>query len=104
MRQVDLTKRAEQTGDGRLLAWKTRHLDARLHDFGPGGPEVVNCDQEQGRICARFPGHDVQQVIDGLANSGVKAETEGDMAVFCLSDRVSFEDLDYVWGCLFNIL
>lgn len=104
MRHVDLSVKMGRQDDGLLVARKVRHLDARLHDFGPGGPEVVTCDQEQGMVCARFPEHETQQVLAGLSSSGVEAAMEGDMAVFYLSDRVSFEDLDYVWGCLFNIL
>lgn len=105
MRDVDLTIPAGQAADPRRLARLTRHLNARLLDFGPGGPEVLSADQERGLIRARFPGHDTAQTLDALHQTcGVRAALDGDAALFSLGGPVSFEDLDYVWGCLFDIL
>ena len=82
-----------------------RHLEARLLDFGPGGPEVVLCDQDKGIVTARFPGHDIRAVTEQLSTRfGVTTASEGDCAVFHLTDQTPFEDLDYVWGCLFDLL
>ena len=44
MRQVDLTKAAGDSRDPARVARLTRHLKARLEDFGPGGPQVVSAD------------------------------------------------------------
>ena len=87
------------------VARLARHLKARLLDFGPGGPEVVLCDQENGIVTARFPGHDTAAVVEQLVSLfGISAAQEGDCAVFYLTDQTPFEDLDYVWGCLFDLL
>lgn len=87
------------------VARLARHLSARLLDFGPGGPEVVLCDQERGIVTTRFPGHDTAAVAEQLAaRFHVSAAVEDDCAVFYLTDQTPFEDLDYVWGCLFDLL
>lgn len=86
------------------LARLTRHLTARLLDFDPGGPQVVRCDQERGLVSARFPGRDPGQVLEALRALGVHGTLEGDTALFCLDPSLPFESLDYVWGCLFEIL
>lgn len=86
------------------LARLTRHLTARLLDFDPGGPQVVRCDQEHGLVSARFPGRAPGQVAEALRTFGIYAALEGDTALFCLDPALSFESLDYVWGCLFEIL
>ena len=105
MRTVDLTQAACAAQDPARTARLTRHLKARLEDFGPGGPEVVDADQGAGTVTARFPGHDTAQVLRELeARWGVRAAREGELALFRLSQAVSFEDLDYAWGCLFDIL
>ena len=105
MRQIDLTRPPADRRGGERTARLTRHLRARLQDFGPGGPEVVSADEEDGVVCARFPGHETAQVLGRLREAcGVQAAQEGDLAVFRLNPAVRFEDLDYVWGCLFEIL
>ena len=44
-------------------------------------------------------------VVERLAREGgVSAALEGDRAVFYLSPHVRFDDLDYIWGCLFDLL
>ena len=87
------------------IARLARHLEARLLDFGPGGPEVILCDQENGIVTARFPGHDTAAVLEQLASRcGVSAELKNGCALFHLTDQTPFEDLDYVWGCLFDLL
>jgi len=87
-----------------LLAWLVRHLDARLHDFGPGGPEVLSADQSTGLVAVRFPGHDTGSVLAALGQRGITAAREGDRALFWLSPDIPFENLDRLWGCLFEIL
>ena len=105
MSVIDLRDPVPSPGQGERLARLTRHLKARLEDFGPGGPEVVRADQEQGLVAARFPGHSPDQVIRQLEqNFGLLAALEGDCALFRLSPQVRFEDLDYLWGCLYELL
>ena len=102
MRHVDLTQCGQPS---ERTARLTRHLKARLEDFGPGGPEVLAADQEAGAVTARFPGHETAQVLRRLEGEcGVLAAQSGEAAVFRLSPSVRFEDLDYVWGCLFDLL
>ena len=56
-------------------------------------------------MTARFPGHETAQVLRRLEGEcGVLAAQSGEAAVFRLSPSVRFEDLDYVWGCLFDLL
>ena len=86
------------------LARLTRHLQARLLDFGPGGPQVCSADQEQGRVEVQFPGHDAGEVCTALAKRGIHVAQEGAQAVFFLAPDTRFEDLDHLWGCLFELL
>lgn len=102
MRTVDLSLPAREHTS--RTARLTRHLEARLLDFGPGGPEVLAASPEQGRITVRFPGHDTAEVLAGLEEKGILACSGEGCAVFHLNGRVAFEDLDYVWGCLFELL
>lgn len=105
MRHVDLSAACPAQGQQERVARLVRHLDARLRDFGPGGPEVLEVDQAAGFVAARFPGHDAGDVVARLAQDyGVDAALVQGRAVFHLSPGVAFEELDYVWGCLFNIL
>ena len=91
MRTVNLSVPAPAKGDPARLARLVRHLEARLHDFGPGGPEVRSADQESGLVLAHFSGGTPRTLADTLARS------------FGILD-LPFEDLDYVWGCLFQVL
>ena len=102
MRQVDLSKPGPVPGE--QVSRRTRYLEARLKDFGPGGLEVLETAPEAGFVSARFPGHDTGEVLSGLARRGVTAERQGDCAVFRLNPAIPFEDLDSVWGCLFEVL
>ena len=105
MRQVDLTRTAPPDLDPARTARLTRHLRARLEDFGPGGPEVTAADQSAGVVLARFPGRETSSVLRRLeAECGVRAAECGGLARFSLHPGLAFEDLDYVWGCLFSIL
>lgn len=104
MRSVNLKTASPLPAQPERTARLVRHLAARLRDFGPGGPEVLSSDQDAGFVTARFPSHDVRTVLERLEQRGVCAALEGDRAVFHLSPAVRFEDLDYVWGCLFEIL
>ena len=105
MRFVALNIPQSEHRNPQRTARLARHLEARLLDFGPGGPEVLLCDQEKGIVTARFPGHDTAAVTEQLASRfGVLTETENGCALFHLTDQTPFEDLDYVWGCLFDLL
>ena len=105
MRIIDLRDPVPSPGQGERLARLTRHLKARLEDFGPGGPEVVWADQELGLVAARFPGHSADQVVQQLEHGfGLLAALEEDCVLFRLSPQVRFEDLDYLWGCLYELL
>lgn len=105
MRHVTLDRPTPCPQDLRpRLARLTRHLQARLLDFGPGGPQVCSADQEQGRVEAAFPGHDTAQVRSVLASYGIQTAQAENRAVFFLAPHTRFEDLDYLWGCLFAIL
>lgn len=104
MRRVTLNAACPTVGQEDRIAWLTRHLEARLRDFGPGGPEVLQADQKRGTVTARFPGHDTQTILNQLEQHGISAALEGDRVRFHLSPKVRFEDLDYLWGCLFNLL
>lgn len=66
MRQIDLTHSNRAPGSEARVARLTRHLRARLLDFGPGGPEVLSADEAAGTVRARFPGHDTAQVLERL--------------------------------------
>lgn len=102
MRKISLEHLAE--GPSPRLARMVRHLEARLLDFGPGGPEVLSADQEAGTVTARFPGHDTAQVLEGLRARGISAVQQGGEVLFCLDPEGRFEDLDHLWGCLFELL
>jgi len=105
MRTVPLHVPQSGHGQSQLVARLARHLEARLLDFGPGGPEVILCDQKNGIVAARFPGHDALAVAEQLASRfGVSVEAKKDHVLFHLTDQTPFEDLDYVWGCLFDLL
>lgn len=105
MRTVGLNLPAQSADDPRRLAALTRHLNARLLDFGPGGPEVVSSDEGRGLVAARFPGRDTERLLGELSQAcGVRACLEGGCVLFYLNESIQFEDLDYVWGCLFDLL
>ena len=105
MREIDLRHTYSAAGKEALRARQVRHLEARLRDFGPDGPEVLEADQASGTIFARFPGRSTESGVARLERDhGILVDLEGDRAVFHLSPQVSFEALDYVWGCLFQIL
>lgn len=105
MREITLNHPAQTVSNPARLARLTRHLKARLLDFGPGGPQVLGADETLGRVTVLFPGHGTGDVLGALAqNCAVHAAQEGDQAVFFLAEDTRFEDLDYVWGCLFEIL
>ena len=91
MRRVDLARPGAPSGDRARVARLTRHLKARLED--------------SGTVTARFPGQDTGGVLDRLERDwGVTVLQDGEDAVFRLAPSVRFEDLDYVWGALFEVL
>lgn len=105
MRAVDLSRAAPRPGDPRRLARLTRHLAARLRDFAPGGPQVCSVDEEGGLVRASLPGLTPRAAADTLARRfGILVRPEKDCVAFQLSPELPFEDLDYVWGCLFQLL
>ena len=103
-RHADLKHSRPDPQQAERTARLTRHLDARLRDFAPGGPEVVSVDQKSGRITARFPGHETHSIVEALERRRVEVGEEDGLAVFLLSPDIAFEDLDYVWGCLNELL
>ena len=105
MRTISLSSPPSSTGNPARLARLVRHLEARLQDFGPGGPEVRSADQHTGLVLAAFSDRSPQALADTLAQRfGILVGTEGDCVAFQLSPDLPFEDLDYVWGCLFQIV
>ena len=105
MRTVDLKTARPVPGQEARVARQVRPLAAKLRAFGPGGPEVLEADQDAGVVTARFPGHDSARVLSRLEREcGVSAGLENGSAVFRLSPGTRFEDLDYVWGGLFELL
>ena len=50
MRRVDLARPGAPSGDRARVARLTRHLKARLEDFGPGGPRVTGVDRKSTRL------------------------------------------------------
>lgn len=105
MRSVDLSPSVRSSGDPLRVAALTRHLHARLLDLGPGGPEVLSVDERLGQITVCFPGRSAQSVLSVLSQRfGIQAAQDGTHILFALNDTVPFEDLDYVWGCLFDLL
>ena len=105
MRSVKLSVSTPQGSTSPRLAALTRHLKARLLDFDPGGPEILSCDESTGQIQVRFPNHSPKTVAQTLQELfGVEICAEKQYALFYLSETLPFEDLDYVWGCLFEIL
>lgn len=103
MRKIAFDCPAREAGDPRL-ARLTRHWKARLEDFAPGGPEVVLADQERGTILARIPGQDTAVLLKKLEQGGVSALQEGELLRFFLRPDMAFEDLDFAWGCLNDLL
>ena len=73
MRQIDLTHPNRVPGSEARVARLTRHLRARLLDFGPGGPEVLSADEAAGAVRARFPGHDAAKYWTGWPPQRVSA-------------------------------
>ena len=90
-------------GPSPRLARLTRHLSARLQDLGPDGP-VVHMDSALGLVTARFPGRDAGQLQEALERSGIRAVLVGEQFQFWLGPEDRFEDLDFLWGCLFQLM
>ena len=105
MRRVDLARPGAPSGDRARVARLTRHLKARLEDFGPGGPQVTGVDEASGTVTARFPGQDTGGGLDRLERDwGVTALPDGGDAVFPLAPSVRVWGLGHVWGALFEVL
>ena len=62
---MDLARPGAPSGDRARVARLTRHLKARLEDFGPGGPQVTGVDEASGTVTARFPGQDTLPHLTG---------------------------------------
>lgn len=104
MRTVNFLKQERQEKQLESIAWRTRHLYARLQDFGEGGPVVTDWSQERGKISISVPNHSAIQIQKALEQYGVICQAEQEKLVFYLSEQIAFEDLDFVWGVLFQIL
>ena len=104
MRTVDFTRRCPASDPERRAAL-TRHLNARLLDFDPGGPEVLLCDQESGLIRVHFPNRAPHRAAAALsAEYHIQTTPTSDYLELYLNETIQFEDLDYVWGCLVQLL
>lgn len=103
---MDLTQnRAAAAKEAPRVARLTRHLKARLEDFGPGGPEVVQADQETGVVRFRLPGRGSAWLQAQLRERwDIRIGVEDGLAVCRLSPQVAFEQLDRFWGCLFELV
>ena len=105
MRYVSLHEALPHSGQEERVARLTRHLAARLRDFGPGGPELLSADQTTGQVLARFPGHSADDIRRQLEERfGIRTRLDGDALLFQLTPHIAFEELDHVWGCLFELL
>lgn len=105
MRRLDLRPGALPCRDPARRARLTRHLKARLEDFGPGGPVVRRFDQDAGIVSAHFPGHPAWELASRLAREyGVSVLPSGDEVLFAPGDQVAFEELDALWGVLWELL
>lgn len=104
MRQILLRDHNTTHKDPIRLARLTRHLHARLLDFGPNGPAVQSVDETTGTITALFPNKNATALVTQLENNfGILVAEEGEFLRFSLSCDMRFEDLDYVWGCFFEL-
>lgn len=103
---MDLTQNMVPTTEqAPRVARLTRHLKARLEDFGPGGPEVVRADQETGTVCFRVPGKDSDWLRQQLGERwDIRIQVEDGLAVCRLRADIPFEQLDRLWGCLFELV
>lgn len=102
MRQIDLS--LSQSVHTPRQARLTRHLNGRLHDLAANWPDVLLCDQQQGFVQVRFPGWDVAVLFAELKARGIHAEEGDGCLVFHLPPDLAFEDLDRVWGILFELI
>ena len=90
-------------GPSPRLARMTRHLFARFQDLGENGP-VVRMDQDLGLGTARFPGREAQQLLKDLEGFGIRAVLVEEQFQFWMDPEGRFEDLDFLWGCLFQLM
>ena len=96
---MDLTRNIVPTSaQAPRVARLTRHLKARLEDFGPGGPEVVQADQATGTVRFRVPGQQLGE------RWNIQIQVEDGLAVCRLGPDTAFEGLDRLWGCLFELV
>lgn len=103
---MDLTQNVAPTPEqASRVARLTRHLKARLEDFGPGGPEVIQADQESGVVRFRIPGKDSVWLQGQLGERwNIRISVEDGLAVCRLGADIAFEQLDRFWGCLFELV
>lgn len=105
MRTVDFTRLCPASSDPERRAALTRHLNARLLDFDPGGPEVLLCDPESGLLRFCLPDLSPYRASAALStNYQIQTIPAFDYIELYLNESIQFEDLDYVWGCLFQLL
>ena len=65
---------------------------------------VTDWSQEQGKLSVSIPNHSAIQMQQALKQYGITCPVEQEKLVFYLSEQIAFEDLDFVWGVLFQIL
>ena len=103
MRHIILNTPIHESNDHEKLERLTRHLKARLEDFGPEGPEVTQFDMLHGIVGARFPNNEPWEIVNDLERDhGILSVAEENDVVFYLNDDIQFEELDYLWGSLFE--
>lgn len=85
---------------------RSGHLAARAPGLRPrAGRSSSPPTKKTGQVRARFPGHDADDIRRQLETRfGVRTRLDGDGLRFQLSPHIAFEELDYVWGCLFELL
>lgn len=105
MRTVDFTRPCPTPSDPERRAALTRHLNARLLDLDPGGPEVLLCDPDSGLIHFCLPDLSPHRAAAALSTKyQIHTIPMFDHIELYLNESIPFEDLDHVWGCLLQLL
>ena len=55
-------------------------------------------------MTARFPGREAQQLLKDLEGFGIRAVLVEEQFQFWMDPEGRFEDLDFLWGCLFQLM
>lgn len=103
MRHIVLNIPTHECDDPAHLARLTRHLRARMEDLNPTSPQITQFDPKNGLVGVRPTDMDSWDYVNRLERLyGIFAAAEENDVVFFLNPDIRFEDLDYVWGCLFQ--